>query len=401
MPKGPAIPKDDLGKCQWLSNLSSKLPAHAATVGVTSTNDTLVRNVFLSGYNGNGRPTVTSSQVAIDRSAGAGQIKVSVNNFEHPTTVLKTIGINKIVLNTSAGASNLRTTTTVTNSPCGIALDPHASKAFSLISPSNVGSATCEIHVLSDGGSAAYIHSPAQTLFHKICVKGGKSSDSDTSVPAALNFQTNCTPMADPLAATIGTVQAAARAEAAPCVEGVNRNRTYNNVTMNPGTFCGVTTISGNSVTFNPGLYIIQSGSCGPATLNITASIVKGNGVTFFFLSETASLNFSAKEDGTQNYLRAPTTGTYKDMLIFEDAGQNSAGALNIVNADKQLWAGIVYTPSRDIVINSTSDWVGCNCTFIGQTLKTDSLSNFPWTPYKSFTSTVAPTTTTGPIHLN
>ena len=35
MPKGPAIPKDDLGKCQWLSNLSSKLPAHAATVGVT------------------------------------------------------------------------------------------------------------------------------------------------------------------------------------------------------------------------------------------------------------------------------------------------------------------------------------------------------------------------------
>ena len=34
MPKAPAIPKDDLGRCQWLNTFASKLPGHAATVGV-------------------------------------------------------------------------------------------------------------------------------------------------------------------------------------------------------------------------------------------------------------------------------------------------------------------------------------------------------------------------------
>lgn len=285
------------------------------------------------------------------------------------------------VTSTAAGTVTASSTT----SPCAIALDPSASKSFQLISTSSVPASECEIHVHSGHSSAAYVHSPSSTSFKKVCVKGGKSSDSDTSVPSSIHFQKDCdSPLPDPLAGTMPTVTPDACTAA-------NTNRTLSG-TVNPGTYCGWTVFGGSTLTMNPGLYVIVGG-----TLTINASVVKGDGVTFYLADYFANLNYKSKEDGSSNKFYAPTSGTYKDLLIFEAPGLPGK-YMSIDSTDKQKWAGIIYLPSKDLTINSTSDWVSCKCFFVVNKLKLDSLSKFPWTPYKTFEDTS--TVTVSDIHL-
>jgi Flp pilus assembly protein TadG len=311
----------------------------------------------------------------------------AVASVSVPTPFLSIAGLSTISV-TAASTAKV-TATSVTAQPCAIVLDQSADNAFQLISPSAVPASTCEVSVHSTSDRAVNLHSPETTAFKSICARGRAwdYQSGTKSWSSLLNLQTDCnTPLADPLAGTMPVVTAGACTSA-------NTNKTITTATINPGTFCGNTVFgtTTTTTTLAAGLYIISGG-----TLTVSAKILKGHadGVTFYLADDAAKLVYSAKEDNNNSsnvFLRAPTTGTYKDLLVFEapnlsTPSSTSTYRMQILSADKQRWAGIIYLPSSNMNINSTSDWHACDCTMIVNTLKTDSMSKFPWNPYKTFT---------------
>ena len=108
---------------------------------------------------------------------------------------------------------------------------------------------------------------------------------------------------------------------------------------LNPGTYCGGLTLSGN-VTLNPGVYVISGG-----TLKINANgNISGTGVTFYLTNgATVQINGNA----TIN-IAAPTTGTYSGVLFYGDRTQLTAKNTINGNATSNM-TGAIYFPSQEV----------------------------------------------------
>jgi hypothetical protein len=336
---------------------------------------------FQDDWNNSVQTSVSSTFISPDGTSLKGSATVAV-----PTPFLGVIGIN--TYSVAASSTAKANASSVSAQPCAIALDQSADNALQLISPSAMTASTCEMNVHSNSDRSVNLHSPETTSFKSICTRGGAwdYQSNTTSWSSVLNLKKNCaTPLADPLAGTMPVVTVGACTAA-------NTNKTITTATISPGTFCGNTVFgtSSTTTTLAAGLYIISGG-----TLTVSAKTLKGHadGVTFYLADEDAKLVYSAKEDSDNSptvFLKAPTSGTYKDLLVFEAPGLSTPSStstyrMQILSADKQSWAGIIYLPKSNMNINSTSDWHSCKCTMIVNTLKTDSISKFPWTPYKTF----------------
>jgi Flp pilus assembly protein TadG len=361
--------------------------ALAALKVPNSQQQTVALNYFNSNFN---TPNVTSVTPTLTRpTATRIQVAASANVV---TPFLAIANIDHMTVNVVAKADF--GSVTAAASPCAIVLDKSVANAFQFISENNVNAPDCEVHVHSNSSHAVNLHSPENSSFKSICDVGGAwdYQGNATSWSPTLHLVKNCnTVLADPLVGKMPSVNVG------ECESG-NTNKTYTNANLSPGTYCGNTTIGGLGTTnLAAGLYIVSGG-----TLTINTKVLKGaaDGVTFYLADANAKLIYSAKEDSNNNpnvFLKAPTTGTYKDLLVFEAPGLVKPTSITnyrmqILSADKQTWAGIIYLPNSNLNINSTSDWHVCKCAFIVNTLKTDSLSTFPWTPYKTFAGTASVT---------
>jgi Putative Flp pilus-assembly TadE/G-like len=114
------------------------------------------------------------------------------------------------------------------------------------------------------------------------------------------------------------------------------------NKTLLPGTYNGGMDLNGGTVTFSPGVYYIKGGE---VKLNGNMT-VNGAGVTFFLEPDA---NFSINGNTTIN-LSAPTTGTYKGILIFAHRDFNSEIKFN-GNAVTSM-TGAIYAKNGDANFN-------------------------------------------------
>jgi Putative Flp pilus-assembly TadE/G-like len=125
-------------------------------------------------------------------------------------------------------------------------------------------------------------------------------------------------------------------------------------ITMFPGRYDGTLQIKNSTVTFDPGVYVINNGN-----LNIqTHANVSGKGVTFI-LSGTSPgvIDFSsqAKID-----LTAPSSGDYAGVLLFEDPKAPSYPGKHSANGGPNLKLnGAIYTPKREIEFSGGSGTSG------------------------------------------
>jgi Flp pilus assembly protein TadG len=143
--------------------------------------------------------------------------------------------------------------------------------------------------------------------------------------------------------------------------------------TLNPGTYCGGIITSGTeTITLNPGLYIIKSGitESGSPTFN-------GSGVTLYF--NTGGITGSGT--GTFN-ISAPATGTYKGIAIYEDRSDSSAMALS-GSTGNQI-NGAIYVPKASLVYSGYSGISGVATTIVAYDL------TFSGTSYISTGATTA-----------
>jgi hypothetical protein len=138
----------------------------------------------------------------------------------------------------------------------------------------------------------------------------------------------------------------------------VNSNQTR---TLNPGTYRGMD-LKGN-VTLNPGVYVIDGG-----TLNVGSQArVSGTGVTFVLTSATAASNPNSiatvsMNGGAQLNLRAPASGTYKGVLMYQDRRAPLTNQSNKINGNSQsLLEGAIYMPGQEVEFTGTTG-MNTNC---------------------------------------
>lgn len=138
----------------------------------------------------------------------------------------------------------------------------------------------------------------------------------------------------------------------------VNSNQTR---TLNPGTYKGMD-LKG-TVTLNPGVYVIDGGS-----LSIGSQArVTGDGVTFVLTSANAGSNPNSiatvsMNGGAQLNLKAPSSGTYKGVLIYQDRRAPMTNQSNKINGNSQsLFEGAIYMPGQEVEFTGTTG-MNTNC---------------------------------------
>lgn len=118
-------------------------------------------------------------------------------------------------------------------------------------------------------------------------------------------------------------------------------------VTLNAGTYCGIT-ISGNAtVTFNPGTYILAGGGL---TASSAGTTLTGTGVTFYNTCSSSPCN-----GGSSGYqpisisgnltatLSAPTSGSYTGILFYEDPTISTTASDKFTGNSSLNLTGVLY----------------------------------------------------------
>jgi Flp pilus assembly protein TadG len=130
-----------------------------------------------------------------------------------------------------------------------------------------------------------------------------------------------------------------------------------------PGTYCGGITITGGTVTFSPGLYILT----GPADVGLqisgtgSAQVQLPGGVTFY-LADTAG-SFTFNSTGTITLIAsepAQVDGRYGSVpagvLIYQNPmNSNLADVSNFSNAGTETLTGILYFPGAGVIVAGPS----------------------------------------------
>jgi hypothetical protein len=123
--------------------------------------------------------------------------------------------------------------------------------------------------------------------------------------------------------------------------------------TVNPGTYCGGMSFSGNiNVSLSPGTYIIQDG-----VLQESGGTFTGNGVTLYFTGKGAGINMSGKANW---HLVAPTDTSqpFPGFVIFLNPNGPTGTAANTSTLSGQselYFEGVVYLPSQQVTITGTA----------------------------------------------
>ena len=125
------------------------------------------------------------------------------------------------------------------------------------------------------------------------------------------------------------------------------------NVTLNPGTYCGGISLTGNyTVVLSPGVYHLYGGG-----LNFAGNIspVSGVGVSFYNSGNTTTYPFSPfnLSGNIAVNMSAPTTGTYAGMLLMQNPLNTQTA--NINGNSSSVMAGNLYFPKNNLNLTGNS----------------------------------------------
>lgn len=115
--------------------------------------------------------------------------------------------------------------------------------------------------------------------------------------------------------------------------------------TLSPGVYCGGISLTGGTVTFSPGVYVLDGGG-----LKISGNgTINGSGVMFYNTGDgTHPFSAIAIAGGPTVTLSAPTSGTYANVLFFQDRSKGSSSDVNSFagGASLQLTGVLYFEPS-------------------------------------------------------
>jgi Putative Flp pilus-assembly TadE/G-like len=230
---------------------------------------------------------------------------------------------------------------------CVIALDPSAHGAVTVQGGADV-SVGCGVASNSSASDALAVNGRVSTLDASSIAVVGNYTGSGTISPTPV---TSAPPVADPYA------DLPVPSPSTPCT--ADPSITGGTVSLNPGTYCGIT-ISGNAtVTFNTGTYILLGGGLSAGSSNTTLT---GTGVTFYNTCSPAPC-----AGGSSGYapisltgnvtttLSAPTTGPYSGILFYQDSTVFNPQQDKITGNSSMSLTGALYFPKSNLLFSGGS----------------------------------------------
>jgi hypothetical protein len=258
--------------------------------------------------------------------------------YAMPATFVSILGKQTIGLAVRSSAIALKG---AGGSPCIYVLGSSGQDVL-INSGADVQSSACKLDLHSSANPAFIMNSGSAIKLAEFCVKGEQYIKNGGTLT---NLKTACASSPDPFAGALPQ----------PTVSNTCTTSGYFNtstVTMSPGVHCGTGFNGSPTITFKPGLHIIK----GQMIINSGATVI-AEGVTFYFpdtnseIRANGALSFTAK---------APTSGTYKGILMFENtssAANNANKVQYIFNGSRgETLEGIIYLPNRNVVYNSTTN---------------------------------------------
>lgn len=232
---------------------------------------------------------------------------------------------------------------------CVIALNPTASGALSVGGSTRVTLNECSAQVNSRSAQAFDMGGSSSLTAQSVDVAGGAGSIGGT-LNAPLNVGAPVVP--DPLADLV-----------IPTPRGCNRtnyaadsSERFAPAGSAPFVFCGGLHINGGTITFGPGVYIIDGG---PLEINGNTKVV-GQGVTFVLTGRA----FAKISGGSDVTLSAPKDGPTAGVVFMQE--RVATGQDNTFNGGAaQRLTGGLYFPRQVVRFNGNQDTSGGGCTFL------------------------------------
>jgi hypothetical protein len=273
---------------------------------------------------------------------------------------------------------------------CVYVLDPSANLALNASNGSSIQS-ECGYWINSSGATAlSVIGGASLTALDSTSINlvggytnanGGSISPATThSSPAVDPFSTRNVPLqrsattAHSYVCSYGTTGGCAHTSTAAyvCDHGVagGAGTTYNtggsNVTLSPGVWCGGITVGNvNSVTFNPGVYILDGGGMKLGSGGGVSGGVSGIGVSFFNTGTNSTYAAIQIINGANSTLSAPTSGSMAGLLFYQDPSLNPgistattsafAGGVNLVLAGSMYFVNTAINFSNGTSSSTSS----------------------------------------------
>jgi Flp pilus assembly protein TadG len=244
---------------------------------------------------------------------------------------------------------------TVTANQCGIVDDSDGANAPAVTAGAIGGGGSISALALSTVSSAKIVPTNGAQITSSTTVVTGLNSTCAPTLPTVPTYDsTQCT--ADPLS-HYGNGSSSYSI-------GPNGNFTNNQQGGTTVCYSGGLTIGSNNdtVTLNPGIYVINGGTVEFKSGANNKSNLGGNGV-FFYLTNGASLVI---DNGANVNLVAPTSGTYAGTLIFQDPSDTNA--MTIAGGSTVNVSGIIYAPTSNVALNNGSNTT-INADFVAYTL--------------------------------
>lgn len=242
---------------------------------------------------------------------------------------------------------------------CLLTLDPAQAGALTFSGASNLTASGCDVYVNSTDNNAIQINGQPGVNVDEVNVAGGVSDESKIN---ANSINTGAAATDDPYA-DLDTP------DYIPCNSGTSATEVNNgNVNFQPDAnnlkvFCGGLNISGGTVDFAPGVYVIDGGN-----FHINGNTtVTGDNVTFILTNTTGDDSAWADVimNGTADVnLSASTAGSdYEGILFYQDRnapegiddGEDSEYNNKLLGTANTNLDGVSYFPSRTVQIGGNN----------------------------------------------
>lgn len=228
---------------------------------------------------------------------------------------------------------------------CVIGLDPQTAGAVQLDKSARITAPTCTVYSNSRNSQGLKAMKNSSLVAELICTAGGKVGPNANFTPDPI---LDCPPVDDPLASRpapdVGTCM-----EKGLTIEG-DESGERRRVTLDPGTYCGGLTITGNvDVTLRAGVYVFDDG---PLVVEAGA-MLEGEYAGLYFTGKGAALHFGRD---TVIDLSAPKNGPMAGILIWEDGASPSNNRHLIESQGARNLLGTIYIPDGRLEIISNGN---------------------------------------------
>jgi hypothetical protein len=245
---------------------------------------------------------------------------------------------------------------------CVLALAPTAPAAVKVAGSSSVTLNGCDVASNSNAADALSMDGSAKLTTDCVYTVGGAVTTSNLSLQKCTSAQTQAPRTIDPYAdleepAASGTCHSQGSFNTDATLTPSHQSHPSGLPVMR---FCSGLKVTGGTITFKPGLYIIEGGDF---AVNAGTTLT-GTGVTFYF-AKAAGLKLNG---GATVNLSAPSTGPYSGLLFF--GSRTSTVIANQVNgASGSTFDGAIYFPASGVEYAGRSgSTAGCT-QIIGKTV--------------------------------